>query len=588
MKLRLLPLLLLGAATTAPAEDCPLFLNQRFQLHYNQWQISQSPSASTTQALYEVEAGLPIFTYRLGALAVNGAVEYNRLSYGAESDSESGLSRYGARISLFPYRPFRLHVDYQHSQTPDLFDSGRVKGDVWGAGMSFNSRLLQDIRLSYRHGSSRLGDQKDDWSLWKLEANQRNGTTQAIFQATRQEFTAPGSAFGWRMFIAGLDTESHIGREWMLRTRSQIQDTGTTRWFDLGTTFYGPITGFWHSLTTASAGAITAGQYRTATAFASESMVFTSGRWNAHATGAFSQSATRDLGLGTRTSSAILGGAYALNQDWRIHADLGVSGLRQTFDHRDASSTTTTMNLGIARGGDVPELIRHSLFFLSDWSFDRRVREEYPPDFVPSELAQDMLRRRMRQTGSFGFTADLWRIAENVGQGKMDWARVTGQVQTRGNFHLFLAGDYKRDAEMTQKGMDTRNADLMANGSYRMGNTSITGSMGYSSTHRSLTASASTLGLAWAGSDLDAQSRNQSVGLTTRLWKVPFGVMVLRYDSSLAAPTTTVSTWADLSFRQVSLRVRYEVSRMENGIRSERVTLDLLRWFDTACVRLGR
>ena len=78
------------------------------------------------------------------------------------------------------------------------------------------------------------------------------------------------------------------------------------------------------------------------------------------------------------------------------------------------------MNLGIARGGDVPELIRHSLFFLSDWSFNRRVREEYPPDFVPSELAQELFQRRMRQMGSFGFTADLWRISDNAGQGKVD------------------------------------------------------------------------------------------------------------------------------------------------------------------------
>lgn len=588
MKLCLLPLLLVGAASAALAEGYPLILNQRFQLHYNQWQISQSPSISTTQAVYEVEAGLPVFTYRLGALALNGAVEYNRLSYNGESDGETGLNRYGARISLFPYRPFRLHLDYQRSRTPDLFGSGSVKGDTWGAGMSFNSKLLQDIRLSYRHGTSKLGDLVDDWSLWQLEANQRIGNTQAIFRSTRQEFTAPGSALGWRMFISTLDTESHIGREWMLRTRSQIQDTGTTRWFDLGTTIYGPITGFWHSLTTASVGAATAGSYRTATTFASETLVFTSGRWNAHATGAFSQSATKDLGLGTRTSTSLLGTTYTVAQDWRIHGNLGVSGVRQTFDYQESTRTSTTMNLGIARGGDVPDLIRHSLFFLSDWSFERRVRDEYPPDFVPSELAQDMLRRRMRQTGNFGFTADLWRIAENVGQGKMDWARVTGQVQTRGNFTLFLAGDYKRDAEMTRKGMDTRNADFMANGSYRMRETAITGSMGYSSSHRRPTPGASLLGLAWVGQEPDSQNRNYSVGLTSRLWKVPFGVMILRYDPSLAAPTTTVSTWADLSFRQVSLRVRYEVSRMENGIRSNRITVDLLRWFDTIGARSWR
>jgi hypothetical protein len=587
VKLRLLTLVLAGAAATVQAEDCPLILNQRFQLHYNQWQSSQAPTMATTQAVYEVDAGVPVFTYRLGALALNGALEYNRLAYGGASDSETSISRYGARLSLFPYRPFRLYLDYQHSQSPDLFDSGRVKGDTWGAGATYHSRVLQDVRLSYRHGDSRLEDEHEDWSQWKLDANQHIGNTQLTFQSTHQEYTSSGGGPNWRLSMATLDSESHVSGKWILRTRSQYQDTPNSSWYDLGATFYGPLSGAWHSLTSVSGGATTVGGTRTSNTFASESMVYAAGRWNAYATGAMSRSLTDDLGLDTRADSGSLGGSYTLTRDWRIHGDVGVSSLQQGLPGLQLGRTTTTVNVGIARGGDVPELIRHSLFFLSDWSFSRRVREEYPPDYVPSELAQEQFQRRMRQMGNFGFTADLWRISDTTGQGKVDWARVTGQVQTRGHFTLYLAGDYKDDSGLSQPGVETRNTDLMVNSSYQLGLSSLTASLGYSSSSQRITPGATTYGYPWMGSQ-DGLSRHYSVGLTSRLGKVPVGAMIQRFDAALTPAATTLYTWADLSFRQISLRLRYETTRLDNGFRSSRITVDLLRWFDTICSRSWR
>ncbi len=584
MKLRLLPLLLAGAATAGLAEDCPLVLNQRFQLHYNQWQISQIPTAASTQAVYEVDAMLPVVTYRLGALSLSGALEYNRLAYGAEAESQTGLSRYGARLNLFPYRPFRVYLDYQHSQSPDLFGSGRVLGDTWGGGISYGSRFLQDVRLTYRHGLSKLEDLRDEWSLWKFDANQQIGNTKLQLQGTRQEFQTFGAEKGWRLFIANLESESHIGNNWILRTRSQVQDNQYSRWTDLSATFYGPISGALHSLTTLSGGGTTIGEDRTSNSFGSESLVLSTSHWTLHTSGAFSRSDTKSLGQAVHVGSVAVGSQYSLNQDWRFHTDFAVSKVQQTFTPLDLSRTTSTVNVGFARGGDVPELIRHSLFFISDWSFRRRVQDEYPPDFVPTELAQDMLRRRLRQTGSFGFTADFWRMSDSVTQGKLDWARVTGQVQTRGNFTLYLSGDFKHDAEMSQPGLDTRISDLVANSSYQMGATSLTGSLGYSSSQQKAVPGTAIPVPSVPFAAQDGLSRYSSLGIATRILKVPVGVMVFRYDPPMTSPTTTVSTWADLSFRQVSLRVRYETSRMNNGIHSSRFTLDLLRWFDTVCV----
>lgn len=589
MKLRLLPLLLVCAATAAQAEDCPLVLNQAFRLHYNQWQVGDYQPTSTTQAIYEVNLGLPVFTYRLGALSFNGTVEHNRLNIGGESDSSTGVSRYGARLSLFPYRPFRLHLDYQHTQSPDLFQFGQVKGDTWGAGINFNSRILQDIRIDYRHGTSRLEQDRDDWSLWKLEANQRFGSTQLNLQTTRQEYLVNGGEPIWRMDIANLDTESHFGRAWVLRTRSQLQDTLTTRWFEVSATFYGPVGGNWHTLTTVASGAALSQGVRTATSFASESILMRSGSWCTHLTGAVNDVDTPRLGLGSSGASVMLGSTYSLNRDWCLHGEVGLTGLRQTFDFKDSHHRTTTTNLGLARGGDIPDLIRHSLFFLSDWSYDRRMREEYPPDYVPSELAQDMLRRRMAQSGTFGFAADWWRMTNGEGPGKVDWARVSGQLQTRSQLNFMVLADYKRDAGLTEPGVDARNANLIANGAYQAGNTTLSASVGYNRAYRQLTPDAPLVSAPiLLGPFRKGLGRHYSLGLTTRLWKVPVGILALRYQPEPTRPVTTVSTWADLSFRQVSFRVRYEMSRLENGVRSNHLTVDLMRWFDTLCSRSWR
>ncbi|WP_243314538.1 hypothetical protein [Geothrix paludis] len=567
-------------------------LNQRFQLRYNQWQSSQMSSTSTTQAIYEVDAGIPIFTYRLGALALNGAVEYNRLAYSNESGADLGLNRYGARVSLFPYRPFRLYLDYQHTQSPDLLGSGSLKGETWGGGIRYANRFLGDTFLTYRHGDARLeggatpGAYRDEWAQWKLETHHRLQQTQIDFEALRQDYR-PLDTPAWRFITLHLDTDTLLARDWKLRTRSQAQDSGLSRWSDFNASFYGPISGAWHSLTSASIGSSTQDKVHTTTSFTSESLVYEVRKWHAHLTGSYSGNDTPAEFRSERTSALLVGGSYAVSPEWRLHGDAGLSYFQQSLVTDDNAKRFTSLNLGVARGGDVPELIRHSLFFLSDWRFDQRVREEYPPDFVPTELAQEMLRRRMRQTGSFAFTADVWRMSDSGTGGTLDWARITGQVLTRSDLSVYLMGDFKHDKGLARPGLELRNSDFLVNGSYRLGLTTLTASMGYSDDRESQ-AVASTWSPAPALGNQSGLSRRYTAGATTRLWKVPVGVLILRYDASMVPATTTVSTWADLSFRQVSLRVRYQTSRTDGGLRNDSINVDLLRWFDAICIRNWR
>jgi hypothetical protein len=588
--------LLVGAASAVQAEDCPLVVNQRFQLRYNQWQVDQGPAVSTTKATYEVETGLPVFTYRLGSLQLNGGVEYTRLGYGAQSDSETGLSHYGARLSLFPYRPIRLYLDYQRSQSPDLLGSGSIAGETWGGGLRYVNRFLGDVRLDYRHGGARLeggtqgADYRENWSTWNLESHHRFESTRADFQAQREEHSSFGLP-AWKLSTASLNTESKIGGNWLLGTHSQIQETDQSRWYNLSITFYGPLSGAWRSYTQLTSGESKWGAQWTANDTVTESIVYDRPIWSGHVTGTYNQLDAKSADDSSRMGTLQVGGAYAFAQDWRLHGDVGLSSLSRTSVIEGANRSTTSYNLGVARGGDVPELLRHSLFFLSDWSYDRRVREEYPPEFVPSELAREMIQRRIRQTGSFGFTADLWRMTDSYTRGSMDWARVSGQVTTRGNLLLNLIGDLRNDDGLALPGAKVRTADVMLNGSYQLGRSSLTASVSLSDTRQGAstqTPQTSGPSVLWTGPDASHRSHTYSAGINTWIQKVPFSVLLMRYDSDVTPATTMLTTWTDMNVGKVAFRLRYSMSRTEGGFRSQSISLDLLRWFDTICFRNWR
>jgi hypothetical protein len=198
----------------------------------------------------------------------------------------------------------------------------------------------------------------------------------------------------------------------------------------------------------------------------------------------------------------------------------------------------------------------------------------------------------MRQTGSFGYTADLWRMTDSYSGGSMDWARVTGQVATRGNLLLYLMGDLRNDNGLAVPGAKVRSTDVVLNGSYQLGRSSLTASVGLSDAHQDISTRSSQplsgLSSLWAGPDSTRRSRNFTVGANTWISRVPVGVMLMRYDSDMSPSTTLLTTWTDLTMGKVAFRLRYSMSRMDGGFRSNSISLDLLRWFDTICIRNWR
>ncbi|HEX9082253.1 MAG TPA: hypothetical protein VF768_08235, partial [Holophagaceae bacterium] len=122
---RLLLLLLSWASVLAPLRAQEgIYFGQRLLLHYNQWQGNQG-SAEDTRGTYDFNLGLPVLTYRLGALALTGDVNYEHAHAEGQSRTTLGLDRYGARVTLFPYRPFHLSLDFNRTQSPAVAGQDR-------------------------------------------------------------------------------------------------------------------------------------------------------------------------------------------------------------------------------------------------------------------------------------------------------------------------------------------------------------------------------------------------------------------------------------------------------------------------------
>ena len=588
-----LPILLLVAG--APVMLCAqgaAILNQAFQLHYNRWQIGQGAVVSATQATYDFSLGLPVLSYRLGALALSGSMDYNRASNGAWSDSAVGLDRYGVRFNLFPYRPFHISMDYSHSQSPGLAGMDRVTGEVYGLGLIYRGRTIQDLQMNFRHGSNAQADAREDWSLYTLAANQDFGRTRFTLRASRQVFGSAADALQWRSSSLFAGTETPLGKAWRFRTALQTDDAAGSRSLGMDLDLTGTPSR-WTSISSLSMDRNQGAGWEGASTLLSQSLTLNSERFTSFGSLALSSIQNSALAEGSQRGTMLIGGAYSLGQGWRVSADVGqtfgataLSGASSQNGQRGVpgSRNMTTVHTGISQGGDVPGIIKRTLFFLSDWNFYRQVTDDYPPGYVPSELAGEMARRRFRQSGQFSVAGDVWHITPNGGQGQMDWGRLTSQFAVNAGLSLVAIGDWKRDEGIALPGIRMESQALTLNGAYRLGVSVLNASIGSSRNRSVLAPGTSPPGMPIDPAQLTpaSASRAYAAGFSSQITRMlPYGIQWTRYDDGLQLPVEAVSTYVVLNFRQISLRVNWETARRSDGFHSERITVDLLRWFDT-------
>jgi hypothetical protein len=265
-----------------------------------------------------------------------------------------------------------------------------------------------------------------------------------------------------------------------------------------------------------------------------------------------------------------------LSGGWSLAGDMS-----QTWGNGGFNSTS--YHLGVAQGGEVPDLIKHALFYFSDRQFQRRVTEDYPPGYVPAELNAELVRRRMVREGKLRYSADLWHAEMAGTHATQDWVRTSGELELFSSLRLLMTGDWKRDDGFTTRGVQTITRGLNLSSSYRFGwaSASLTGGLGNNS---------SSLG---RGSDpLAAQAIAPSQGpghtasyvsmsLQTMVGGIPMGGSLTEMTDAQGMRSSLLNTYLMAAYGKVQMRVGMQEAWSAGSPPSRQITVDLVRWFDT-------
>ena len=562
----------------------PALLYQSFNLQYYRWQAGLEQANGSTQATYDVMLGLPVVTYRLGAVALTGSLEYNKLTLDGQSDASTGLNRYGMRMNLFPYRPFKLQLDYSRSRSPGLMGIEPVRGEQLGIGAGYRGRWIQDVELIFRRGIARQAGEKETWSSWTLHANQRFGTTEATLQAVRQDFDTTEPMPGWRNTHVNLRTETRFNPRWQLRTTLGGEESQGNRWMDGDATLLGTL-GPWSSITTLGARDIHQDSASNRSSIAAQSLTWLKGSFQFASSAALTRTTTGADGRTLGGATYLVGTSYGLWSKWRISANAAVSSQDgiPIAGQASGSRTVSTYHVGLTRGGELPDLVRHSLYLVSDLAFNRRIRDDYPPGYLPGELADQLLQRRLRQQGQFGFSIDAGRTFAKGEPGRLDFAHMSGDLRAGRRLRLMVLGDWRRDEGYGIAGLRQMDRALTGNASLLLGaSTSLTGTLGATRMRRDPLPG--TIPPASISAPLDSgrsETNYRAIGLNSRFWRIPVGILGTRYEPAVGGASSSQSAHADLDFRQISLRVGFERTHQEGLPTNKRISFSLRRYFDT-------
>jgi len=569
----LLMLALLAPATLAVAQDAST-LSQSLALH-TRFLDNQNGGI---EGSYNFSATMPVIGYGLGAMSLMGGVDYERVPTGSGTASALGLNTVGFGTSLFPTLPIHLSLDYTHSRIPDVGGLGGAEGQTYGAGLSFNSRWLGDTFLSYRAGDMDLGAVSEQWHLWKFTDQERLGGTQASVNLVHQDYQSPGNGLNFTSTFLNASAATTFGRNWSFHNQlSSSQSTGLGTEMDLSSDLVGLIGGKGTSFTSLSEdGALLPGGNQWATSL-SQSLSWRFGQFNAF--GSLSRVGTTGLlpNDSPESGSASLGGAYMLPGGWSLAGDASQTWGLGGYD-------STSVHLGVAQGGAMPDLIKHALFYFSDRQFQHQIAEDYPPGYIPAELSTELMQRRMARQGTLRYSADVWHAQMSGSDASQDWARMSGELEFFSSLHLLINGDWKRDDGFTSSGVMVINRGLNVNASYLFSwaSASLTGGLGNTSSGPGALGNATFIpqespiaqGQGHTASYLSAALQSQVRG-------IPLGGSLSEMRDVMGLRTTFLNTYTMVTYGKVQLRLGMQETWVTGGAKSRQVTVDLVRWFDT-------
>ncbi len=584
MKLRV-PMFLLAVPLAVGAQEVAT-LDHSLSMSYfgNQASLGGLNSRSTyTKTDYQFDLGMPILAYRLGALNLGGSIGYVRQSFDGEADSATGLNSVSVAGALFPYQPYHITFDVTRSTAPSLFGSGSNTSQTLGLDFLYRGRAIQDIRISYRHGDLSGDGVSGAFDSWVVTENERWGRTDLRVYGDHQEASF-GEGSSWKSSTFTASTRTALVGDWTWNNSVSAFDFQGTRLAQVGTSLLGSQ-GPWTSTTIFDAAFTESATSRERSGGLSQSLARTWGRVSAFGIAGVTGGSSSSTGGTASTENLILGASYRLTPEWTLMGDVSGAWSRSaatgTASGLDTGPTRST-HVGLTWGGSMTDTIRHAFFFWSDLRFQRRIEEDYPPDYLPPELAKAQMRRRMDQQGSLQFSADAYRL-ENGGPGHQQWFRMQGGLNFNNGLMLQTIGDLRTDDRFSNRELVFRNEHLMLFGAYRIGQASLRFNYGYSKATvrdaEGTTLTPANQSLVSTGGDRSATY--YGVGVNAMAFTIPYGVMVLRNNDAMGVGTTSVLTYLSAGFRKVRFNLNYQRGWRTDGLRTSQISLQLARWFDT-------
>lgn len=561
-------------------------LDQSLGFNYHAVSLAQGAYGATSslqQASYNLSLGLPIVEYRLGAASLSGALDYLRERTDSAQDSSLGLRSVGVSGSLFPYQPYHVNFDFSRYTSPALFGGDPEKSQTFGLGLSYTGAIIQQAQIDYRHGevSGALG--KQDWSSFRLKGAQTYSDTILNYRADHMAFGSQGG-LGFASSNASMDARTQLSRDWTVQESLSSYFASGNKSYQAGTSLMGN-TGGWTSVSGLTANYFDVLNQSGSNLSVDQSLARTWGKLSTY--GQVGLSGQRGDGAGSGLAENVtLGAAYQVAQGWFLSGDGGMyrNGAQPVAGGSgSAGNTATSLHLGLSWGGGIPEILKHALFYWSDLRLQSSIQANYPPGYIPPELAAVLLDRRMRREGSTQFTSDITHL-QSAGGGQQDWARISGSLLFQNGAMLRIFGDWRDDQGLIRPGLAVRDNAVSANGSFNIPMSIVNMSWGHSHTDASVQATPAAVSSTFSPYLLGMQSGSRtfaSIGLDSWAGGLPWGVLLMRNTDLLGLQTTTLSTHVSTSFRNVACGISFSQGWQSNGIRNSQVNVTLRRWFDT-------
>jgi hypothetical protein len=588
---RLLPLLVLAAPISLAAQEV-VTLDQSLQFSYNGSRVSMAELTSAnayTRANYRFDLGMPILAYRLGAMDLGGSIGYVKQANDSGSDASIGLNTIGVQGSLFPFQPYHVTFDYSRATAPNLFGEGTEVGQSFGLGLVYRGWRVQDLHVTYRHGSTTGIGSGGNFDSFAVTDTERRGRTSVHISADEQ-IASYGSSTPWRSTGLSITSRTELDRSWSLNSNTFASGYNGSSAVQAGLNLVGNL-GAWTSMSSVDGTYTDFEAQSQRTGAFSQSLAHTWDRFSGFSSLGISRGSTSGAaGASSALTSLIFGGSYRLADQWMVMGDLSSTwnathvsqGPNDTSVVPAYAGRTASYHVGLSWGGELPDVLKHAMFYWSDLRFQTRLQDEYPPDYLPPELAQTVLKRKLDRQGELQFTSDLYHL-QNVGDGHQDWLRVQGGLSFATGLLVQTIGDWRRDDRFSDPTSSSESKVLSMYGAYAMGRTSLRFGMGYSKSE--ITGWDRPIDLPPSNGlgaiSTPGASTYYSLGVDTRLGQTPCGAMLYRNNDPTGMGTTTLMTHLSTGFRKVRFNITYQRGWRSDGLRTSQVSINLVRWFDT-------